>query len=80
MTPEQRRARAYAARALIDDETIGAAWTEIENELRDKWERCPFPRMRDRYYNELKHIRALRGKLANFAGQARDKDPQGQIS
>lgn len=72
MTPEQRRARAYAAQAMIADETLQAGWNEIENELRDKWERCPWPRIRDRYYHELKHIRALRGRLASFAGQARD--------
>lgn len=70
MTPEARRARGIAAKGIIEDETIQAGWTELENELRDKWERCPFPRLRDRYYNELKHIRALRGKLASFAGQA----------
>ena len=57
---------------MIADETLQAGWNEIENELRDKWERCPWPRIRDRYYHELKHIRALRGRLASFAGQARD--------
>jgi hypothetical protein len=57
---------------MIEDETLQAGWAEIENELREKWERCPFPRIRDRYYHELKHVRALRGKLASFAGQARD--------
>lgn len=72
MTPEQRRARAYAAKALMEDVTIQAGWAELENDLRAKWERCPFPRLRDRYYNELKHIRGLRGKLASFAGQVRD--------
>jgi hypothetical protein len=72
VTPEQRRARAYAAQAMIADETLQAGWAELEAELREKWERCPFPRIRDRYYHELKHVRALRGKLASFAGQARD--------
>lgn len=72
MTPEARRARAYAAQALIRDETIQAAWTEIENDLRAQWEACWLPRKRDRIWNELKHVRALRGKLASFAGQARD--------
>ena len=72
MTPEARRARAYAAQAMIADETLQAGWNEIEGELRDKWEWCPFPRIRDRYYHELKHIRALRGRLASVAGQARD--------
>ena len=72
MTPEQRRARAYAAQAIIKDETILAAWAELENDLRAQWEACRLPRKRDRIWNELKHVRALRGKLASFAGQARD--------
>lgn len=72
MTPEQRRARAYAAQALIKDDILQAGWTELENDLRTQWEACWLPRKRDRIWNELKHIRALRGKLASFAGQARD--------
>lgn len=72
MTPEQRRARAYAAKAMLDDTTLQDGWTQIEADLRAEWERCILPRKRDRIWNELKHLRALRGKLANFAGQARE--------
>lgn len=72
MTPEQRRARAYAAKALMDDPTLQAGWADIENDIRAQWEACRFPRKRDRLWTELRHIRALRQKLASFAGQARD--------
>ena len=72
MTPEQRRARAYAAKALMEDQTLQDGWAQIEDDLRRDWERCILPRRRDRIWNELKHLRALRGKLATFAGQARD--------
>ena len=72
MTPEQRRARGYAAKALIEDPTLQEGWAELEAELREKWERCPFPRIRDRIWTELKHVRALRGKLASFAAQVRE--------
>ena len=72
MTPEQRRARAYAAKALIEDETLKAAWAEIENDIRAAWESCWLPRKRDRLWNELRHLKALRSKLANMAGHARD--------
>jgi hypothetical protein len=72
VTPEQRRARGYAAKALIDDPTLQAAWTELENDLRAQWETSLLPRKRDRIWAELKHLRALRGKLASFAGHARD--------
>jgi hypothetical protein len=72
VTPEQRRARGYAAKALIEDPTLQAGWSELENELREKWERCILPRTRDRIWHELKHVRALRGKLANFAAQGRE--------
>lgn len=72
MTPEQRRARAYAAKALMDDATLKEGWDQLENDLREQWENCILPRRRDRIWSELKHLRGLRGKLATFAGQARD--------
>jgi hypothetical protein len=72
VTPEQRRARGYAAKALIDDPTLQSAWAELENDLRTEWERCWLPRKRDRIWNELKHLRGLRGKLANFAAHGRE--------
>lgn len=70
MTPEARRARGIAAQALLEDATIQQGWAEIENDLRAKWESCILPRKRDRIWNELRHIRALRHKLATFAGHA----------
>jgi len=72
VTPEARRARAYAARALIDDPTLQEGWAELENDLRTQWEACWLPRKRDRLWSELKHLRGLRGRLASFAGQARE--------
>lgn len=72
MTPEQRRARAYAARVLIEDETIQLGWAELENDIRAQWEACWLPRKRDRLWTELRHLKALRSKLASFAGHARD--------
>lgn len=72
MKPEERRARAYAARALMDDPTLQQGWAEIENELRAQWEACWLPRKRDRLWNELRHLKGLRQKLASFAGHARD--------
>lgn len=77
MTPEDRRARAYAAKALIDDQTIQEGWTEIENDIRAVWERTtgrtPWAtRKREALHTELQLLRRLRGKLASFAGQARD--------
>lgn len=70
MTPEQRRARGIASEALLNDETIQAAWVEIESELRAQWEACWLPRKRDRIWNQLNHIKALRKKLASYAGHA----------
>lgn len=72
MTPEQRRARAYAAKALIDDPTLKQGWDMLESDLREQWEKCWLPRKRDRIWTELRHLKALRQKLAAFAGQARD--------
>jgi len=72
MTPEQRRARGYIAKALLNDETLQAAWAELEDDLRRQWETCWLPRKRDRIWTELKHLRGLRAKLASFAGHARD--------
>lgn len=72
MNPAELRARSYAAQALISDETLQQGWQQIEDELRGEWERCWLPRKRDRLWTELRHLRALRRKLASFAGQHRD--------
>ena len=72
MRPEERRARAYAAQALIEDPTLQQGWKQLEDELRDQWERCIMPRKRDRIWAELRHVRGLRQKLASFAATARD--------
>jgi hypothetical protein len=72
MTPEARRARSYAAKAMIEDATLQDGWQQIETEMREQWEACLWPRKRDRIWAELKHVRALRGKLASFAAQTRD--------
>lgn len=72
MTPAEIRIRAYAAKALLDDATIADGWKALEDDLRSEWERCWLPRKRNRIWTELKHLRALRSKLATFAGQARE--------
>lgn len=56
----------------MDDVTLQDGWKQIEDDLRSQWERCILPRKRDRIWTELKHLRALRGKLASFAGQSRE--------
>jgi len=78
VTPEQRKARGYAAKALIDDPTLQDAWSDIEAELIAEWAK-PQPWGDDRavarregLYVELQMLRRLRQKLASFAGHARD--------
>lgn len=78
MTPEQRRARSYAAKAMIDDETLQDGWRLIENELIEEWSK-PQPwgdtqaiTKREGLYVELQMLRRLRQKLANFAAQTRE--------
>jgi hypothetical protein len=70
VTPEQRRARGIAAEVLLNDDTIKAAWAELENDLRSQWESCWLPRKRDRIWSQLNHVRALRAKLASYASHA----------
>lgn len=70
MTPEQRKSRGIAARALLGDDTIREGWAEIENSIRDEWENCILPRKRDRLWAELRHIKRLRHRLAIYAGHA----------
>jgi hypothetical protein len=72
VTPEARRARAYAAKAMLEDPILKQGWDELEADIRAKWEACWLPRKRDRLWNELRHIRALRAKMASYAGHARD--------
>lgn len=78
MTPEARRARSYAAKALLEDETLQGGWKLIETELIEEWAKpAPWddPRAtakREGLYVELQMLRRLRQKLANFAAQTRD--------
>lgn len=70
MTPFDRRARAIAANALLSDETIKLGWAEIEADLRSQWEACWLPRKRDRIWNELRHMKSLRQRLASYTSHA----------
>lgn len=70
MKPEHRRARGIAAQAILNDATIQAAWSDIEDDLRKQWEACWLPRKRDRIWNELRHLKALRAKLASYTSHA----------
>lgn len=72
MTPEARRARAYAARAMIEDSMLQEGWAEIERELREEWEACWLPRKRDRIWNQLRALKSLKQKIGSYAGHARD--------
>jgi hypothetical protein len=79
MTPEQRRARAYAAKALLDDETIKEGWALIEKDILDAWINSGggwgkwfAQRRRERLWIELRAVKQLRQYLANFAAQGRE--------
>ena len=72
MTPGDRRLRGYAAKVLVEDETLKAAWDDLENDIRAQWEACWLPRKRDRLWTELRTIRALRSRLAGYARWAKD--------
>ena len=78
MTPEERRARSYAAQALMDDPTLQAGWNDIEAELIAEWAKptgYDDPRAqakREAIWLELQVLRKLRQRLASFAGLARD--------
>ena len=72
VTPEQRRARSYAAQALINDPTLQNAWDDLEAEYAEEWGNCLFFWRRERIWIELQTVRKLRRKLASFAGQSRE--------
>ena len=72
MTPADRRARAYAAQALVNDTTMQNAWNDIEAELAEDWGNSLTFWKRERLWIELRTIRKLRRKLASFAGQSRE--------
>lgn len=72
MKAEDRRARAYAAKVLLDDPVLRQGWADLEADLRARWEACWLPRKRDRIWNELRHLKALKARLASYAGHARD--------
>lgn len=70
MTPEQRRARGIAAKALLDDETIRAAFEDIDAEIVAEWRRTVWPWRQRMKWNELRGLERLRQRLASYAGQA----------
>ena len=70
MSPEQRRMRGVAAESLLKDETLQQGWAEIEADLRAQWEACWLPRKRDRIWTELRHLKALRARLAQYTSHA----------
>jgi hypothetical protein len=70
LTPEQRRARGIAAQCLLDDDTIQSGWAEIEADLTAQMLACWLPRKRDRIWNQLRHLKALRAKLGSYASHA----------
>lgn len=74
MSPEDRRARGYAAKALVDDPTLIQGWQLIEDEIREQWENTHLlsRRKREALWRELKAVKALRSKLASFAAHGRD--------
>lgn len=62
----------------MEDPTLQSGWEELEAELRAAWENSGpswFPacrRKREGLWLELRQMKALRQKLASFAGQVRD--------
>lgn len=75
MSPAERRARGFAAKALLNDPTIIGAIDEIENDIRSEWERTTGwwqTRKRERLAVELRWMKSIRQRLASFAGQSRD--------
>lgn len=78
MSPDQLKARSYAAKALIDDPTLNEAWKSIEAELIEEWSK-PLPwgdtqatAKREAIYAELQMLRRIRQKLSSFAATKRD--------
>lgn len=55
---------------MLEDQTLLDGWAAIENDLRAEWEASFLPRKRDRIWNQLRHLKALRQKMDVFAGDA----------
>lgn len=78
MTPEQLRARGYAAKALLDDQTIQDGWASIEADLISEWMKpagfndTRAQEVREGIWREIQTLRKLRQRLASFAGMARE--------
>ncbi len=78
MTPEQRRARGYAAQALIDDPTLQEAWKAIEDDLITEWKKPTgfnderAQAAREGVWREIQTLGKLRQRLASFVGSSRD--------
>lgn len=70
MTPEQRRARGIAAKLLVEDETVKAAFADLEAEIVSEWRRTVWPWRQRMKWNELRGVERLRQRLASYAAQA----------
>lgn len=70
MTPNERRGRAFRARAALDDGALKEAFEEVERDLHAEWAGSMFQRNRERAWHELKALQRVRSKLASMAGQA----------
>lgn len=70
MTPEQRRAQGIAAKMLLSDPTIKAAFEQVETDIHTGWAAAWTPRGREKLHAELRALQRIRSKLANMAGQA----------
>lgn len=70
MTPEARRARGIAAKMLIEDPTITAAFEDIEADIVNEWRRTLWPWRQRMKWNELRGLERIRQRLASYAGNA----------
>ena len=70
MTPEQRRARGFRAKALLDSDDVKDALAEIEADITAEWKRSVWPWRQRQKWNELRGLERLKARLTSWASHA----------
>jgi len=67
---QERAARGIRAKALMNDETVQAAFAEIEAEIIAEWRRTPWFWRQRMKWAELRGLERVRATLASYARHA----------
>ena len=72
MTPDERTARAFRVRAMLEDGELGIAFDEIKADLHAEWERTHDAAERENIWRAINSLNLVRSKLGSMMSGAND--------